>query len=298
VTQTQPSRAPERRALTGESLVAGVVGAPIRQSLSPLLHNGWLAALGIDGVYVPFGLHPDRFEAFIEGMRGGGVCGVNVTLPFKARALAVCDAADAAATAAGAANLLLFRPDGAIEGRNTDGVGLISAFQEQAPEVRFHDAVVAVLGAGGAAQGALAALLSAGARRIFILNRTEPRARALADLFGACVQALPLDQASAAFETSHILINASAAGLQGDDAPALPLDRLAPGSVVMDMVYKPLQTPLLRDAARLGLATVDGLAMLIGQAKPSFEAFFGRPAPIDGAARASALAHLAHEAAS
>ncbi len=280
-------------ALSGRSLVAGVVGAPVRQSLSPVIHNGWLAACGIDGVYIPFGLHPDRFEAFIDGLRGGGVSGVNVTIPFKARALALADEADGAARAAGAANLLVFRSDGRLEARNTDGLGLLASFQDQAPEVNFHDAAVAILGAGGAARGALGALLDAGVARITILNRTDARAQALADLFGPRVQAASLDRAGAAFEAAAVLINASAAGLEGDDAPAVPLERLAPGAVVMDMVYKPLKTPLLRQAEKLGLKTVDGLAMLIGQARPSFEAFFGRPAPAGDQARAWCLASLA-----
>jgi shikimate dehydrogenase len=280
-------------ALSGRSLVAGVVGAPVRQSLSPVIHNGWLAACGIDGVYAPFALHPQGFEAFAEGLRGGGVSGVNVTLPFKARALAVADVADEAAKAAGAANLLLFRADATVEARNTDGLGLLAAFHDQAPEVDFHGAAVVILGAGGAARGALGALLGAGVSQISILNRTEARARELADLFGPRVQALPLEKAGAAFELATVLINASAAGLEGGEVPVLPLDRLSAGAVVMDMVYKPLQTPLLRQAQTLGFKTVDGLAMLIGQARPSFEAFFGQPAPAGDEARAWALAHLA-----
>jgi len=270
-----------------------VVGAPVRQSLSPVIHNGWLAACGIDGVYAPFALHPDRFESFVDGLRGGGVTGVNVTLPFKARALAVADEADDAAKAASAANLLLFRPDGAIEARNTDGLGLLAAFHDQAPEVDFKDAAVVILGAGGAARGALGALLEAGVGRIWVLNRTEARARDLADFFGSRVGALPLDAAATAFRSAHVLINASAAGLESDDVPVLPLDQLASGAVVMDMVYKPLQTPLLRQAQSLGFRTVDGLAMLIGQARPSFEAFFGQPAPKGDEPRRWALASLA-----
>jgi len=273
--------------------VAGVVGAPVGQSLSPVVHNGWLAACGIDGVYVPFGLHPDRFEAFVEGLRGGGVSGLNVTIPFKARALALADVADDAAQAAGAANLLLFRPDGTVEARNTDGLGLLAAFHDQATEVDFRTASVVILGAGGAARGALGALLAAGVGKITILNRTEVRAQALAELFGPRVKAAPLDEAGVVFEAAHIVINASAAGLEGADAPLLPLDRLPEGAVVMDMVYKPLRTPLLRQAESLGFTTVDGLAMLIGQARPSFEAFFGQPPPAGDAARDWALAHLA-----
>jgi len=286
-------RAANFGALSGRSLVAGVVGAPVSQSLSPVIHNGWLAACGIDGVYTPFALHPDRLESFVDGLRGGGVSGVNVTLPFKARALALADMADEAAKAAGAANLLLFQPDGRIEARNTDGLGLLAAFHDQAPAVDFQGAVVVILGAGGAARGALSALLSAGVSRISILNRTEARARDLAELFGPRVQAAPLDKATSTFKAATVLINASAAGLEGGDAPILPLDRLPPDAVVMDMVYKPLQTPLLRQAETLGLTTVDGLAMLIGQARPSFEAFFGQSAPPGDDARDWALAHLA-----
>jgi len=280
-------------ALSGRSLVAGVVGAPVRQSLSPVIHNGWLAACGIDGVYAPFAVHPDRFESFVEGLRGGGVSGVNVTLPFKARALSVADVADDAAKAAGAANLLLFRPDGTIEARNTDGLGLLAAFQDQAPQVVLQDAAVVILGAGGAARGALGALLGAGVRRICIVNRAQARASDLAERFGLRVQALPLDQVGEALETACVLINASAAGLEGADSPVLPLTRLPPGAAVMDMVYKPLTTPLLHQAQALGLSAVDGLAMLIGQARPSFEAFFGQAAPAGDDARAWALAHLA-----
>jgi shikimate dehydrogenase len=282
-------------ALSGRSLVAGVVGAPVRQSLSPLIHNGWLGACGIDGVYTPFELSPDqnRFEAFVEGLRGGGVRGVNVTLPFKARALAVADKADEAAKTAGAANLLLFPSDGGIEARNTDGLGLLAAFQDQAPEVDFNGTTVILLGAGGAARGALGALLGAGVGKIGILNRTRSRAQDLAELFGPKVQALALSDGGAAFRDARVFINASAAGLDGADSPTLPLDRLPITAVVMDMVYKPLMTPLLHQAQALGLQTVDGLAMLIGQARPSFEAFFGQAAPVGNDARGRALAHLA-----
>ncbi len=282
-------------ALSGRSLVAGVVGAPVRQSLSPLIHNHWLAARGIDGVYAPFALssEPQRFEAFIAGLRGGGVAGLNVTLPFKSRALAAADMADDAAQAAGAANVLLFHANGRIDARNTDGLGLLAAFHDQAPQLSLQDAAVVILGAGGAARGALGALLGAGVGHICILNRSEGRAQALADLFGPKVAARPLAAADAAFASAQVLINASAAGLEGQDPPVLPLERLPAGAVVMDMVYKPLRTDLLRQAERRGLATVDGLAMLIGQARPSFEAFFGQAAPADDEARTLALAHLA-----
>ena len=160
------------RPITGASLVAGVVGRPVRHSLSPLIHNAWLAGSGIDGVYVPFSPRESGFGALVEGLRGGALRGLNVTLPFKAEALALADEASAAARAAGAANLLVFAEDGAVHADNTDGIGLLSALKAQAGFAPSAADIV-VLGAGGAAQGAVAALLAAGADRVRLVNRTQ-----------------------------------------------------------------------------------------------------------------------------
>lgn len=275
--------------LTGRSRVAGVAGWPVAHSLSPLLHNAWIAAAGLDAVYVPFRVAPDRFAAFVTGLRGGGVAGLNVTLPFKGEALALADSAAPRARRAQAANVLVFQPDGSIFADNTDGQGLLAAFAEQAPGLDLAGAAVAVLGAGGAALGALAALADAGCRDLRVVNRTLSRAEAAADAFGA--RAYGLDGAARAFDGAGVLINASSAELTGGPLD-LPLDRLPRSAVVMDMTYKPLITPLLTRAQAQGLATVDGLAMLIGQAVPAFEAFFGRPAPAETPVRALALASL------
>lgn len=272
--------------ITGAAMVAGVVGAPVTHSLSPLIHNAWLAAAGLDGVYAPFACPEDRFGALVEGLRGGIVRGLNVTIPFKEQALALADEADDLARLAGAANVLLFEADGRILARNTDGPGMLGAIAAQAPGHDPCRAPVLVLGAGGAARGAAAALKLAGAR-VRILNRSTDRAGALARDLG--VEAVS-DEA-AGLDGAGLIINATSLGLGGGEGPDIDLS-LAPGAVVMDMVYKPLHTRFLARSRAAGHPTVDGLEMLIRQAVPSFEAFFGRPPPDDVDARALALAAL------
>ena len=279
-----------KRDLTGAARVAGVAGAPVRQSLSPLIHNAWIAAAGLDAGYVPFAVAPGRFEPFLDGLRASGVVGLNVTLPFKEDALRLADEADEAARAAGAANRLLIRSDGSVEASNTDGIGLLRAFAEQAPHWRADAGPVLLLGAGGAARGAAAALRAAGAQ-VRVVNRTRARADALAHTL-AGVQAYGAYDVTSALRDVTAVINATSAGLQGVDGPELPLKALPPCAVVMDMVYTPLRTAFLRRAASHGHVTVDGLAMLIGQAVPSFRAFFGQDPPLEVDVRALALAAL------
>jgi shikimate dehydrogenase len=280
------------RVYSGNARTAGVVGAPIHHSLSPLIHNAWLADLNLDGLYSPIELATDRFEAFIDSLRGGSWRGLNITVPFKERALRLADRMDEAAGAAGAANLLLFTADGEIEARNTDGLGLLAALREQAPDLNLAARSIVILGAGGAARGAIPPLLAAGAPQVRLVNRTLAKAETLADRFGPTVQAFAQGEEAAAFDGAGLLINASSASLSDPTGDNVPLDRLDSTAVVMDMVYKPLETALLRRARELGLTPVDGLAMLIGQARPSFEAFFGRPAPQNNRVRTLALQML------
>ena len=275
--------------ITGRTVVAGVTGRPVTHSLSPILHNAWLAAAGIDGVYVAFPLEGDGFEAFVQGLRGGVVRGLNVTIPFKERALALADAASDLARLSGAANVLTFQTDGRILADNTDGAGLLSAFRSQAPGWEAAAGPVVVLGAGGAARGAAAALLAAGAPRIWVVNRTLARAEAIAETLGPKVMALPLERAGEALREASAVVNATSAGLSGQGALDVPLEVTPPSAVVMDMVYKPLETPFLAQARALGRTTVDGLEMLIGQAVPSFEQFFGQPPPAHVDVRSIAL---------
>jgi shikimate dehydrogenase len=275
--------------LTGATVVVGVVGAPVAHSLSPLIQNAWIEAAGLDAVYAPFAPPADGFEAFAEGLRGGALRGLNVTVPFKEAALAMADRASARTRAAGAANLLLFEPDGAIVADNTDGEGMLAALALQAPRFDVAAGPAVILGAGGAARGAAAALVAAGAPQVRIVNRTHDRAKTLAAAIGSKARAVELEPA--AFEGANLIVNATTLGLGGGHGPAAVFGRVRKGAVALDMVYRPLRTEFLARAAGAGLATVDGLAMLIGQAAPSFEAFFGAPPP-DIDVRALCLATL------
>lgn len=278
--------------ISGKTIVAGIVGRPVAHSLSPLIHNAWLAAAGIDGVYVPFAPDARGFERLANGFRGGAIRGVNVTVPFKEEALAAADRATEAAKLAGAANVLLFEPDGRTLADNTDGLGLLRAFASQAPQWDVQTGPVTVLGAGGAARGAAAALILAGAPKVFIVNRTVAKAETVAAALGPTATALPLTHAVGALSVSTAVINATSAGLSGEGQIDVPLDKTQAATVVMDMVYKPLETPFLRQARDLGRPTVDGLEMLIRQAEPAFEAFFGEWPPTEVDARGLALKAL------
>lgn len=278
--------------LSGKTRVAGVVGQPIAHSMSPVLHNAWIAAAGLDAVYVPFGIAEGRFAALVDGLRGGTVAGLNVTLPFKGEALAAADEATSRAAGAGAANVLVFRADGSILADNTDGLGLLAAFAEQAQGFDPKAGPVVILGAGGGARGAAAAFVEAGCPQVRIVNRTLAKAEAIAEALDGPVKAFSLDQAAAAFEGAGGLVNATSAGLANGGALDVPLDATPASCVVMDMVYKPLTTPFLAQAQGIGRRTVDGLAMLIGQAIPSFEAFFGQAPPPSVDVRALAIRTL------
>lgn len=260
------------------TIVAGVAGQPIAHSLSPMIHMAWIAAAGLDADYRAFGpTDASGFAALVAEGRAGRLRGLNVTAPFKEQALGLADGVGAAARACGSANLLVF-DDGRVEADSTDGAGLMSALAEQAPRLDTRDRHVVVLGAGGAARAAVVALQSAGAD-VGVLNRTRSRAEALsADLGASVVEA-------EALKSAVLVVNA--AGV----SPEIDLSGLPEEAVLMDMTYRPLTTAFLAAGRARGLATVDGLAMLIGQARPSFRALFGHDAP-DIDVRALALSAL------
>ena len=278
--------------LSGATRLAGVVGRPVRHSLSPLIHNAWLAASGIDGAYVALSPTEEGFPHLIEGLRGGSLAGLNVTLPFKEAALAAADQASPRAKLAGAANLLLFGPEGSVTADNTDGVGLLGAFAAQAPGFDPAAGPVVILGAGGAARGAAAAFVLAGAPKVRLVNRTRARAEVIAHALGDRVQGFGWAELPSLLDDASALINATSLGLEGHAPLDIDLAGLPTTAAVMDMVYRPLLTRLLEEAGRAGHPTVDGLEMLILQAAPSFEAFFGQAPPATVDARALALAAL------
>jgi len=273
-------------AITGAAMVAGIIGRPVTHSLSPVLHNAWIEAAGLNAVYAPLAPTADGFQALVNGLRGGVIRGVNVTIPFKEEALAAADELSDRARLAGAANLLLFRADGTVFADNTDGLGMLGALAVQAPGFDPRSGPAVIFGAGGAARGAAAALVLAGAPEIRIVNRTLDRAQALAQDLGPTVSAVSVEAAPA---DASLIINATSLGLGGGDGPDIDLAAAPLTAVVLDMVYKPLRTAFLHRAADLGLTTVDGLEMLIRQAVPSFEAFFDRAPPADVDVRALAL---------
>jgi shikimate dehydrogenase len=280
------------RTITGATAVAGVAGSPVTHSLSPLIHNAWIEAAGIDAVYVAFSPPADAFAHFAEGLRGGAIRGLNVTLPFKEAALGVANEIGKRAELAGAANLLIFNEDGSITADNVDGLGLLAALAAQAPGFDPQAGPAVVLGAGGAARGAAAALKLAGAPEIRIVNRTLARAEMVAGAIGGRTRACPLHAAAEAFQDANLVVNATSAGLASEDALSLPLEATPPTATLMDMSYKPLVTPFLSQARALGRRTVDGLEMLVRQAGPSFEALFGCVPPPGPDVRALCIAAL------
>lgn len=270
--------------ITGAAMLAGIAGQPVAHSLSPVIHNAWLQAGDIDAAYMPFAPKDAAgFDVLVAAGRAGLVQGLNVTAPFKEQAFAMADEASKAAQATGSANILVF-DNGHVRADSSDGVGVLYALAEQAPGLNLKDAVVVMLGAGGAARAGAGALIEAGAS-IRILNRSRDRAEALAADLGASVSVAD----ETALATADLVINALSV------QPSIDLSVLKPTAVVMDMTYKPVVTDFLAAARARGLTTVDGLAMLIGQATPSFTALFRRPPPsLD--LRALLLAHLGEAA--
>jgi shikimate dehydrogenase len=257
---------------------AGIIGWPVSHSLSPLLHGYWLKHYGIDGEYVRLPAEEGEFLGVVSHVRYEGFAGLNVTVPHKEAAFKLADTRDKAAQITGAVNLLVFGKD-RIEGRNTDHVGLKKSLEESLGENALTGKTVVLLGAGGAARGAVLALEAMGASKIHILNRHQARAEILARALAPSVKARLVPGPLAAFASvageAAILINTSSAGMRGNEKLTLDLSPLPKAAVVCDIVYNPLETELLKEAAARGYKVIDGLGMLMHQAAPSFEAFFG-----------------------
>jgi shikimate dehydrogenase len=274
--------------ITAATRLYGVIGSPARHSLSPVMHTGWLADHGIDAVYVAFECTPDGFETLVRGLEAGGAGGVNVTLPFKERAVALASTATAAAQAAEAANTLVFGPAG-IVADNTDGAGLLLDLDSRAPGWRDVSGPVVVFGAGGAARGIAAALVAAG-RTVRLVVRTLARGQQLAQAVGLSTDAvLPWDSCPQALDGAALAVNATSRGLKGRDPFGPDFAPMAPGAVVYDTVYAPRTTQFLTAARSQGRLGLDGLGMLVGQGALAFELWFGvRPDSAAGLARLAA----------
>ncbi|HJP21207.1 MAG TPA: shikimate dehydrogenase [Alphaproteobacteria bacterium] len=284
--------------LSGKARLAGVMGWPVAHSRSPLLHGYWLEHYGIDGAYVPLAVAPEHFAQALRALSLMGFGGVNVTLPHKEAALAAVDEATATARRIGAVNTVTMRPDGSLLGDNTDAFGFIESLRQSVPDWQPEAGPALLLGAGGTARAVAVALLEAGLPEITLVNRTTSRAEGLAlelgalDLGGAVKVGLWVDRARLLGQVA-LLVNTSSLGLAGGPALDLDLTALAPEAVVADVVYTPLETPLLRDAAVRGNAVVDGLGMLLHQARPGFAAWFGTAPEVSASLRELLVADIA-----
>jgi shikimate dehydrogenase len=264
--------------LTGKAKLAGVIGWPVAHSRSPRLHGFWLEQYGIDGAYLPLPVRPEDFAAAVHGLRAAGFAGANVTIPHKQAALALCDEVGPAARRVGAVNTLVFR-DGRIHGSNTDGFGFMENLRAHGVDPAAGPALV--LGAGGAARAIAAALLDAGAQ-VTIANRTFGRAGELAAGL-AGLRAIRWDARADALADAALLVNTTSLGMTGNAPLEMDLARAAPTLAVADIVYAPLETPLLATARAAGLRAVEGLGMLLHQARPGFAAWFGVEPTVDEA---------------
>ena len=261
--------------ISAKARLAGVMGWPVDHSLSPRLHGYWLEANGIDGTYLPLAIAPEHFAEALRVLALLGFRGVNVTVPHKEAALDAVDVADPLARRIGAVNTITVRDDGSLEGSNTDAYGFIEQLKATVPDWQASGGPAVIIGAGGAARAICVALLDAGVAEIRIVNRTLGRAEALATAVGEPVRVLPWTGRANAVGDAALVVNTTTLGMTGQPALDLEAKSINDDAVVCDIVYAPLQTPLLRAAAVRGLRTVDGLGMLIHQARPGFEAWFG-----------------------
>jgi shikimate dehydrogenase len=262
--------------LTGAGKIAGVIGWPIAHSVSPALHGYWLSEEKINGALVPMAVARENFARVIRSLQMAGFQGVNVTLPHKEAAFALADSSDEAAKDAGAANLLIFHPHGHIEARNTDAVGLRESIRERLGDLKGR--TVVLLGAGGAARAAVLALSALNAARVHILNRHPDKAASLARMLPVdtttTLDAGDLKDWAKVAADADLLLNTTSAGMKGHPPLDWDLSGLKASAAVLDIVYNPLETALLKDARARGHEAIDGLGMLMHQAVPSFEAFF------------------------
>jgi shikimate dehydrogenase len=264
--------------LTGHARLAGVIGWPVTHSRSPRLHGFWLERHGIDGAYLPLAARPEDFATALRGLVAAGFRGANVTIPHKEAAFALCDTVEESAREAGAVNTLVFQ-DGRITGRNTDGIGFLANLRQHGIDPGAGP--VLLLGAGGAAR-AIAASFRALGVQVTLTNRTRARAEALAQALPDC-RVVDWEARSAAVADHALIVNTTSLGMAGHAPLEIELSRAAPGTGVSDIVYVPLETPLIAAARAHGLRTAPGLGMLLHQAVPGFASWFGVTPVVDDA---------------
>ena len=269
--------------------LAGVIGSPIAHSKSPALHTHWMKTLGIAGHYIPIDVAQEDLEHIIKTLPKMGFVGVNVTVPYKEKVMDFADLVTDRAALIGSANTLIFRKDGKFHADNTDSYGFIQNLRQKAPDWDPKAGPAAILGAGGAARAVIAALVEVGVSEILISNRTKARAEKLKADFGKRLRVVDWVQAGNMLEEAATVINTTSLGMVGKPPLRVPLDGLQKGTLVTDLVYAPLMTHLLNEANEAGCVTVDGLGMLLHQAVPAFERWFGVRPQVTDETRAAVL---------
>ncbi|MFA8386040.1 MAG: shikimate dehydrogenase [Pelagibaca sp.] len=269
--------------------LAAVIGHPVAHSKSPNVHGYWLRKYGLKGHYIPMDIEPDKLSDLLPRLADLGFVGANVTIPHKERVMEIADLITDRATLIGAANTLIFRKDGRIHADNTDGYGFIENIRQAIPDWNPKSGPAVLFGAGGASRAVLASLLDVGVPRIILTNRTRIRAEKLREDFGNRVQVVEWVQAGNVLEEADLVVNTTSLGMTGKPEMRVPLDGLRPGAIVNDLVYTPLQTRLLATAEDRGCRVVDGLGMLLHQAVPGFERWFGKRPVVDENVRAAVL---------
>jgi shikimate dehydrogenase len=256
-------------------LLAAVMGWPIAQSRSPMLHNYWFEKYRLAGAYVPLAVAPERLQAALRALPALNFSGCNLTIPLKQDAMRMVDEVDVTAKRIGAISCVVVRPDGSLAGFNNDWYGFVHNILELAPEWRADLGPVAVMGAGGGARAVLYGLLQSGAREIRLCNRTHSRAQTVAREFDGPITVLPWEQRHDAIEGAAMLVNATSQGMVGQAPLDLRLDKLPRNALVNDIIYIPRETPLIAEARGRGNRTVTGLGMLLHQGVPAWKAWFG-----------------------
>jgi len=251
------------------------MGWPVSHSRSPRLHGFWLERYGIDGAYIPLPVPPGHIDKALRALPALGLRGCNVTLPHKEAALRAMDHLDASARRIGAVNTILVHEDGTLEGRNTDAFGFMENLRDTVPGWQASAGPAVILGAGGAARAIAVGLLDAGVPEIRLVNRTRARAEEMASDLGGPIEVMGWEHRENALENAALLVNTTTLGMSGQAPLDLDLGSLPPEAMVTDIVYTPLLTPLLAAARQRGNKVVDGLGMLLHQARPGFEAWFG-----------------------
>ncbi|MDJ1015962.1 MAG: shikimate dehydrogenase [Paracoccaceae bacterium] len=269
--------------------LAGVIGSPVAHSRSPRLHGHWLRRYGIQGHYIPMNIQGADLEAAVRMLPRIGFVGANVTIPHKERVLGFADTVTDRAAVMGAANTLTFQSDGRIQADNTDGYGFLENLRQGAPDWRADAGPAAVIGAGGAARAVVSSLIESGCPEVRVSNRTKARAETLRRDLGTKVSVVDWVQAGNIFDGAATIVNTSALGMDGSPEMRLPLDGMGRDAVVTDLVYTPLETKLLAYARDVGCVTVDGLGMLLHQAVPGFERWFGLRPEVDDALRQAVI---------